>query len=47
MGRIALLLIASLMVFGSIAEAFAQNGRTCTSTCYGPPGQRTCTRSCN
>lgn len=44
--------IVAILAFFSVigvfvAEAAAQGGKTCTSTCYGPPGQRTCTRTCN
>lgn len=42
---LALALLASSFAI-SIPEASAQNGRTCTTTCSGPSGQRTCTRTC-
>jgi hypothetical protein len=43
-----LLLVAAISLFlaEALAPAFAGSGQTCTSTCSGPPGQRTCTRSC-
>ena len=42
-----LLAVAALLLVGTgTYEVMAQSGKTCTSTCYGPPGQRTCTRSC-
>jgi hypothetical protein len=46
--RNAVLLLFAVVTIGlSVSEAFAQGGRTCTSTCSGPPGSRTCTRTCN
>ena len=42
-------LFLTLAVVGFVtmaAETMAQSGRTCTTTCSGPPNQRTCTRSC-
>jgi hypothetical protein len=42
-----LMLFAAVTVCLAVGEAFAQGGKTCTSTCYGPPGNRTCTRNCN
>lgn len=41
------LLTLTVLAFATVAaEAMAQSGRTCTSTCSGPPNNRTCTRSC-
>jgi hypothetical protein len=35
-----------LTAFAATSKVEAGSGQTCTSTCSGPPGQRTCTRSC-
>lgn len=39
------LLLTSMIAVST--ESFAQGGRTCTSTCSGPPNNRTCTRTCS
>jgi hypothetical protein len=44
--KVLFIAIATFFVMEAVAPAFAQSGKTCTSTCSGPPGQRTCTRSC-
>ena len=44
--RLLLMALATLFVLDTVAPAVAQQGKTCTSTCSGPPGQRTCTRTC-
>jgi hypothetical protein len=37
-----------LATMGLIAgEALAQKSRSCTTTCYGNSGYRTCTKNCN
>jgi len=42
-----LILIAAILTVAlATAEAFAQKQNSCTNTCVGPPGARTCTRSC-
>jgi len=46
MKKFVLITLAVLGFATVAAEAMAQAGRTCTSTCSGPPGHRTCTRTC-
>lgn len=45
--KLLLLAVLSLFIVEMVAPAMAQSGKTCTSTCSGPPGQRTCTRTCS
>jgi hypothetical protein len=42
------LLALAVLAFATVAaEAMAQaNTRTCSTTCSGPPGNKTCTRTC-
>jgi hypothetical protein len=47
MRKIVFMVLAAVTIGLSIGEAIAQGGKTCTSTCSGPPGSRTCTRNCN
>jgi hypothetical protein len=46
--KLMFLAILSLIMADIAGPAFAggAGGKTCTSTCSGPPGQRTCTRTC-
>jgi len=42
-----LLAVAALLLLGTgTFEVMAQSGKTCTSTCSGSQGNRTCTRTC-
>ena len=40
--------VACMILVDAVVPAFAQNGKTCTTTCSGSAssGGRTCTRSC-
>jgi hypothetical protein len=44
--KILIFAITALFFLEAAPPVFAQSGKTCTSTCSGPPGQRTCTRTC-
>jgi len=42
-----LILIAAILTVAlATVEAYAQKKYSCTNTCVGPPGARSCTRSC-
>lgn len=44
--KFAILAILAMLAADMATPVFAQNGRTCTSQCSGPPNNRTCTRTC-